>query len=281
MKLVGFASQSTALLLANYLRKQGIEVDVKEEPQSPGTFVVHLIDASQSDKAVAITEAFVRAPRDPKYQDAAWDNAERVALSTAPTSAAFNVKSLFQVPFTSLILLVCGLVYLGSMFGGFRFFAEHLMILPLAELSESGQWWRLVGPAFIHFSALHIVFNLLWWWILGGPVEKKFGTSFLIIFLLVTAVVSNVAQLMVSGPNFGGLSGVVYALMGFVWWLGWLRPLWGLSLPKPFVGFMLIWLVLGFADVLWVSMANTAHTAGLIGGCLFALLLSQLAKKRG
>ncbi|HCA76013.1 MAG TPA: rhomboid family intramembrane serine protease GlpG, partial [Alteromonas sp.] len=91
---------------------------------------------------------------------------------------------------------------------------------------------------------------------------------------VVTALVSNLAQLMVSGPNFGGLSGVVYGLVGFVWITGWLRPQWGLYLPKAIVGFMLVWLLLGFADVLWVNMANAAHTAGLISGCVMAWLLT-------
>ncbi|MFC3095410.1 rhomboid family intramembrane serine protease GlpG [Alteromonas sediminis] len=278
MKLVGFASQPTALLLANYLRKQGIAVEVNED--ASGTFVLHLVDSAQADKAMAITQEFVSAPTHPKYQQAAWDSSEQVSLVKSGASAiAFNPKQLLGVPFTSLVLLTCAAIYLLSLFGGFEFFANALMITPFSQLTESGQWWRLVGPALIHFSALHIVFNLLWWWILGAPIENKFGTSFLVIFMLITATVSNVAQLVVSGPNFGGLSGVVYALMGFVWWVGWLKPQWGLSLPKHLVGFMLVWLVLGFADVLWVSMANTAHTAGLVSGCLFALLLTKLSKR--
>jgi len=37
---------------------------------------------------------------------------------------------------------------------------------------------------------------------------------------------------------------------------------------------MLVWLLLGFADVLWVNMANAAHTAGLMSGCVMAWLLT-------
>ena len=109
---------------------------------------------------------------------------------------------------------------------------------------------------------------------IGAQIEKKLGFSTIQMVFTLSAVASNVAQLLVSGPAFGGLSGVVYAVMGFVWWLGWLKPSWGLSLPTSIIGFMLIWLVLGYADILWVSMANTAHTVGLVSGCLLASLLS-------
>ena len=121
---------------------------------------------------------------------------------------------------------------------------------------------------------------------LGAKIERTLGISMLLIVFLVSATVSNAAQALFSDPVqgnlflFGGLSGVVYAVMGFVWWLGWLRPIWGLSLPNSIVGFMLVWLVLGYAHILWVNMANAAHTAGLISGCLLAATLSLGSAKR-
>jgi GlpG protein len=147
----------------------------------------------------------------------------------------------------------------------------------LSELSENGEWWRLIGPAFIHYSLLHIVFNLLWWWSLGQQIEARFGRLGLIGLLVFSAALSNLGQLLVSGPNFGGLSGVVYALVGSVWWFGWLKPKWGLGLPKPIIGFMLVWLLIGYMDVLPVNMANTAHSLGLVSGCIFAWLLSTFS----
>ena len=128
----------------------------------------------------------------------------------------------------------------------------------------------------MHGSLMHVVMNLFWWWLLASKFERTFGTSSLILLFVVSSLASNVAQLMYNGPNFLGLSGVVYALFGFTWWISWLRPNWGLFLPKGIIVFMLIWLVLGYADIFWVSFANEAHTFGLISGCLLALLLHQL-----
>ena len=118
----------------------------------------------------------------------------------------------------------------------------------------------------------------MWWWQLGGAVEKALGKGVLLHLLLLSAMSSNVGQYLVSGANFGGLSGVVYGLVGFVWWMGWLAPEKGLFLSKPLVGFLLFWLLLGYADVLPINMANTAHLLGLISGCLLALL--QVAWKK-
>ncbi len=72
----------------------------------------------------------------------------------------------------------------------------------------------------MHFSLMHILFNLLWWWYLGGAVEKRLGSGKLIVITLISALLSGYVQQKFSGPWFGGLSGVVYALMGYVWLRG-------------------------------------------------------------
>lgn len=97
--------------------------------------------------------------------------------------------------------------------------------------SQYLQIWRWVSHAFLHFSLLHILFNLMWWWYLGGQMEKRLGTSKLLVLTIVSAVFSGWGQSLFSGANFGGLSGVVYALMGYVWLTGERAPERGISLP--------------------------------------------------
>ncbi len=75
---------------------------------------------------------------------------------------------------------------------------------------------------------------------------------------------SGAGQFYVEGANFGGLSGVVYALLGYLWVLGYRLPHLGLTLPKSIIGFMLAWLVLGFVQP-FMAIANTAHLAGFVG----------------
>ncbi|KHT53107.1 glpG protein [Alteromonas macleodii] len=283
--LIAFNQQSPAHLLANYLTSQHIQAAVVQHDKE---FVVVLDNHDHLDRAKIIADGFLANPTDPKYQQAAWDNGKNVRL--APSGNGFSMGNIIadavKAPFTSVVFILCVAVYLLSLFGLFAPIAQHLLMQPFSILSQNHEWWRLLGPAFIHFSALHIIFNLLWWGMLGAKIERTLGMSMLLIVFLVSATISNAAQALFSDPVqgnlflFGGLSGVVYAVMGFVWWLGWLRPSWGLSLPNSIVGFMLVCLVLGYADILWVNMANAAHTAGLISGCLLAGALSLGSGKR-
>jgi GlpG protein len=274
--LVSFQQESPSRLLIHFLVSKGIDVSYQFLKTDIGHAVV-LNNATQKDEAIELVKAFLSESDHRKFQQEAWESGQSVRLRSDHQFDWLKVKGgLFSVPFTSLILCVCIVVYLSSIMGWHWFIFSHLQMLPLSVLAESGQWWRLLGPALFHFTALHIIFNLLWWWTLGQQIERTLGTSSLLLIFCVTAIIPNILQSWVSGPNFGGLSGVVYGLFGFVWWLGWLKPKWGLGLPKSVIGFMLVWLVLGYADVLWVTVANTAHTAGLVSGCLLALLWSQL-----
>ena len=141
------------------------------------------------------------------------------------------------------------------------------------QLTEPAQLWRWFTPALLHFSVTHLVFNLLWWLLLASALERRFGSISLLNFTVVTAVISNAAQYFLVGTNFGGLSGVVYALFGFCWLNQKRDPQPRPLISDPLAIFMVVWLLLGFADVLWVSMANWAHLAGLLAGLLMALLI--------
>ncbi len=144
-----------------------------------------------------------------------------------------------------------------------------------------GQYWRLVTPAFLHFGWMHIVFNSLWLWELGGRVEQALGSLHMLGLFLVTAVVSNVSQYAFGGPAlFGGMSGVVYGLLGFSWVAATLQPRWAFRPSKPIMLLMVGWLVLCILGVIeslgFGSVANAAHLGGLLsgaalGGC-FGLL---------
>ncbi|NCB63748.1 MAG: ABC transporter substrate-binding protein [Clostridia bacterium] len=87
-----------------------------------------------------------------------------------------------------------------------------------------------------------------------------FGSGKLFILLIVGAALPNIAEFFASGPRFGGLSGVVYALLGYSWLRTRLQPDCGLAMPPALMGFMLVWLVLGFLDMLGTPTANMEKT---------------------
>jgi len=142
-----------------------------------------------------------------------------------------------------------------------------------------GQYWRLVTPAFLHFGWLHIVFNSLWLWELGARIERVMGTMNMAGLFLVIAMVSNACQYLFGGPSlFGGMSGVVYGLLGFSWAGTKIQPAWQIAPPTGIMVFMVAWLVvcmLGVVEVLgFGAIANAAHVGGLVSGVILGVVFA-------
>ncbi len=143
--------------------------------------------------------------------------------------------------------------------------------LPSQEGTGAGQLWRLITPIFLHFGILHLVFNMLWFWEFGRRIEARLGSVFLLILIGVLGVASNTIQSMFSnGITFGGMSGVIYGLLGFCWLWDKVNPKAHFNLPPGIVGFMLGWLLLCMSGIISAfglgDIANAAHVSGLING---------------
>jgi GlpG protein len=105
----------------------------------------------------------------------------------------------------------------------FQVQGEYLYFTPLAQPGD-GQWWRLVSPMLLHFGILHLAMNGMWYWELGGASNCARAMDLLGLTLLFS-LVSNLAQHFTSGPSlFGGLSGVLYGLLGHCWMFQKLAP---------------------------------------------------------
>ena len=174
---------------------------------------------------------------------------------------------------------------------------ERLMFLAVEEVNgeqyfttmsytvEHGQWWRFITPMFIHFSWLHIVFNLLWVWEIGRKIEFTNSAVVLFVAVIASSLAANVTQYLLSGPSlFGGMSGVVFGLLGHSLIWSRLVPWKDVGLPSGIYIFMLVYLVVGFTGVIDLlglgSLANGAHLGGLIGGFATGGLAGLLARQR-
>jgi len=162
---------------------------------------------------------------------------------------------------------------------------DRLLLASMDYGLQLGQWWRLITPVFLHFGILHIVFNGLWVWEFGRRIEGLLGHWRMLGLALLVGVGSNLAQYYWQGPSlFGGLSGLLYGLLGFlaVWQRRRFLPD---PLPNSVILFMLVWLVLCMSGAvnLFVdgSIANAAHVSGLLIGAALAFMASLKTPQSG
>lgn len=188
--------------------------------------------------------------------------------------------------FTYTLLAICAIVAYGTELGANRQLISHFLMshfYPAANVLlpeiRNGELWRLITPIFIHFGILHIVFNSIWLWDLGGVIERTNPTWKLGALVFVAGALSNLAQYLYAGPLFGGMSGVVYALLGYVWTRGRFDPTAPVVVHPQIMLMMMVWFVICWAGLLG-PIANMAHTIGLVVGLAWGMLEALSNKRR-
>lgn len=146
----------------------------------------------------------------------------------------------------------------------------------------TGEYWRLITPTFLHWSAAHIIFNGLALIDFGGRLERHLPRGVYLGLFLFAALASNFGQFtFVPQAGFGGISGALFGYFGCIFAIQWLVPQSPLHLPKVFVFFSLGMLAAGFfglLDHVIGPMANGAHLVGLIAGFVYGVLLTPVLR---
>lgn len=245
------------------------KVHIKMTSDGDGQFSLWLIDDSQFVFVDAELKDFLAHPDASKYQAASWEVGDASLVSFRYTSPNFLSYIHEHAGKVTLGVMIMAIIAYGLTLFGLQGAVFSFMHFP-AESGQKWQVWRWFTHGLLHFSLLHIVFNLLWWWQLGGSIEKRLGSGVLASIFFISAAGSGLAQYSIEGANFGGLSGVVYALVGFLWMFGWQKPQVGLGIQKSILVFMLAWLILAFIQPFY-PIANSAHLAGLVIGMALGL----------
>tara|TARA_R110001583_G_scaffold2382_3_gene17312 strand:+ start:1901 stop:2737 length:837 start_codon:yes stop_codon:yes gene_type:complete len=264
-----------AQAFSDYLTSQKISNFIEH---SEFHYLVMIKNESQLKQGQSELAKFLENPNQRKYLSASWHSGsiepKSSQLGFAHASLLANFKQHGGL-ITHSVFILCLVIYgltafglLNPMQSTFAFFMQQPF--------DYFQSWRFITPAFLHFSMLHIVFNLLWWWQLAGLIEKQQGKKRLLLLFLFSAIASNLAQFFLVGPYFGGLSGVVYALVGYCWLVGQLNKKSQVNLSNTMFAFLLGWLVLGFMDLLPANVANYAHLVGLLAGLVLAGVCHKL-----
>jgi GlpG protein len=288
------ADEKAARTFADYLYVQKIESHLDYE--KPDGWGIWVNDEDRVEEAARLLTAFRANPADPKYRAEAKSAAELRAEAEKGEEAyrkkVRDGRQLFRPltaygfgPVTLGLIAISVIVAIYSKLGDdpqaiMRLFitdytvtgnyVEWIKTLP--EIHH-GQLWRLVTPIFIHFGILHIFFDMWWLRDLGSMIEARQSSWLLAVLVLVIAVCSNLAQFYYGGPAFGGMSGVVYGLLGYVWMRGKFDPGSGLYLHPTTVTMMIIWFFACFTPLI-PHIANATHAAGLALGLAWGYLSS-------
>jgi rhomboid protease GluP len=171
---------------------------------------------------------------------------------------------------TWLMVAACLTVFAGVRLSGDEATWEHFARwgAPPSTKIWHGAYWGLVTSAFVHFEIWHLAFNLYWLWVFGRVVEAAIGPLRWLAFFVGAAIVGSSAELAAAGETGIGLSGVIYAVFGFLWVSRRRRPEFAAVVPLSTANLFLGWFVFcvlatrsGFFQV-----ANAAHAGGLAFG---------------
>jgi GlpG protein len=293
MRSIGeIKDEAQAKRFGDFLLVQGMENEV--EYDSDGSWTIWALDEDRLDEAQDWLNKFLANPNDPQIIEKAR-KAEEVRQKKEKELRDYRKRQMkaaqvMQGGFlgmgrvTSAIFIICAITAIGSNLGSNLDFFKAFLIseapkaVGLVEIKH-GQIWRLVTPAFLNFGFLHVLFNLLWWKDLGTLVERKHGKYYLLAMFLVIAISSNVGQYFVAGPRFGGMSGVVYGMLGYLWFRGKFDPTFGLELNPMVIQMMMLWFILCFTGA-FGPIANTAHAVGLGVGALWGYTAAMISIRK-
>ena len=250
---------------------------------------VHVHDASANisgEPSEHISEEATEKVTEKSTETAASETEDdsRDARAPQPPAGVIPQWPLKQTPVSLLLIALCFIGWFMLRQG----WAEPLIIYPqqpgdfdvpgtsLAMHLAQGEFWRLWTPALVHFSIPHALFNSLGVWIVGRSLEARAGSLWFALLVLISAPAANLAQYFSAPQNlFGGMSGVVYALIGCALVIQRWQPQWR-DVPSALIWLSVVWLfvcMLGVVDYFIPGgIANAAHVGGFVAGLLLGLL---------
>lgn len=298
MRQAGILEKETeAHQFADYLVTQGISAHAEFETSG---WTVWVRDEDQIEQAKDELENFKRMPDDARYagvsskaqsiRQAEVQRRERVHRYTVEMRTQWKpgVGSARRCP---AVFFMIGVTFVVALLTSFSFDPQNKYFAmlqfrdparPVAAGSDAlvdirrGEVWRLVTPVFVHGDAIHFLFNMYWLFFLGGQYEHIRGTWRFLLFFFSAAVISILALGLVDTGIGGGMSGVNYALFGYVWMRSHYAPQEGFQLSRFTVILMVVWFFLCFV---MPDIANGAHASGFAYGLILGYI-PQLFKTR-
>ncbi|MFJ9176873.1 rhomboid family intramembrane serine protease [Streptomyces sp. NPDC102360] len=184
---------------------------------------------------------------------------------------------------TKVLLGICVAVFVVQMTVGDRF-TERFEMLGLAWVPDlgglegvaEGQWYRLLTAMFLHGSYVHIAFNMLSLWWIGGPLEAALGRARYIALYVVSGLAGSALTYLLDEqyqPSLGA-SGAIFGLFGATAIL--MRRLnYDLRPIIALLGINLIFTFIPSFNIAW-----QAHIGGLVGGLIVGYAMVHAPRER-
>jgi rhomboid protease GluP len=201
---------------------------------------------------------------------------EVISAGQTPARAVFH-------PYTTYVLIaICVIIYLVQLLTQSLFNVDIPVSLGVKanSLIQQGQVWRLITPAFLHGSILHIAVNMYAMFAIGPTLERFYGRwRFLALFLL-SGYAGNVVSFMFSPYPSLGASTAIFGMLGAEGVLIYQnREVFGSIARRALTQVVMIAainLIIGMTP----GIDNWGHIGGLIGGSLFAWFAGPLLRKQ-
>ena len=255
-------NKQTGVEFCARLQSLGIDCATRFSGASIGIYVANQKDVSRAKIELLsfCNKSFTQSSTASKAREMARANGLMTYLQTA--LVRFNFLSV-----VTAIEVICVIAYVYGLFDANIVYAL-LCLYDIRQITDSAQIWRLLTPIFVHFSILHIAFNLVMFEAFARGIENKIGTVKILSLVISSGLISNALQFLLqnheTGSIFGGLSGVVYAVIGYMAMLSRRKDLPDeLYMPQGLLTVSVIFIGIGF---LLGGVANICHLGGLLVG---------------
>ena len=184
---------------------------------------------------------------------------------------------------TKILVGICVAVYLVQLAKGDRFTDRldligqaYVPILGSFQGVAQGQLYRLLTAMFLHASPIHIIFNMMSLWWIGGPLEAALGRARYLALYFVSGLAGSALTYLIAAPNQPslGASGAIFGLLGATGIL--LRRL-NYDL-RPLIAILVINLIFTFSP--GMNIAWEAHIGGLVAGVITGYAMVHAPRER-
>jgi membrane associated rhomboid family serine protease len=190
-------------------------------------------------------------------------------------------KNLQAAKFTYFIIAYSLFIFIGITISENESFVTDLTLTkfgaPTAIEIFGGKYWGVITNSFVHFQIWHLFINLFATLLIASYVERRIGFWRLFVFGLIASMITSSFQVSLSNDAGIGLSGVNYALFGFIFGKTFIDQRFRI-LTKNLALFVMV-LFIPFCELMnrygnW-NIATIALTSGLVFGIFFAGIFSN------